>query len=187
VDAIKPLVETAAVVAAGSVPAHVAASLAVAYDRHASAVYGMALRSTRDPELAADVTQEAFLRLMVEVQHGRGPDNVGAWLYRASSNLIVSRARRAAVARRFAPRLLRRDTPDQPEDVALGNERQGHLEYALASLSVSDRIALLMAAQGATGAEIAAHLGRSHGATRTLLVRARRRLRDAMVEREARR
>jgi len=187
VDAIKPLAETVAVAADGLVPAHVAAALAMAYDAHAAAVYGMALRSTRDPELAADVTQEAFLRLMVEIQHGRGPDNVGAWLYRASSNLIVSRARRAAVARRFAPRLLRRDTPDQPEDIALGNERQGHLESALATLSVSDRIALLMAAQGATGAEIATHLGRSPGATRTLLVRARKRLRGAMIEREARR
>jgi DNA-directed RNA polymerase specialized sigma24 family protein len=44
-----------------------------------------------------------------------------------------------------------------------------------------------MAAQGASGEEIATHLGRSPGATRVLLLRARKRLRIAMTEREARR
>jgi DNA-directed RNA polymerase specialized sigma24 family protein len=42
-----------------------------------------------------------------------------------------------------------------------------------------------MAAQGATGVEIALHLGRSQAATRTMLCRARMRLRAAMLEAEA--
>lgn len=184
VDEIKPLIEPVTVVARGHDIAAVGAFIVTAYDVHSSAIYGMALGSTRDPELAADVTQEAFLRLLAEARHGRLPANVGGWLYRTTSNLIVSRARRAAVARRFAPRLLRRDTPEEPDAVALGHERQGQLDAALAKLSVADRVALLMAAQGASGEEIATHLGRSHGATRVLLLRARKKLRTAMVERE---
>src|SRR6185369_14250133 len=114
-----------------------------AYELHSAGIYGMALGSTRDPELAADVTQDAFLRLMTEVQRGRAPDNVGGWLYRATTNLIVSRARRAAVARRLAPRLLRRDSPDQPDHLALGNERRTELGDALASLATADRVVLM--------------------------------------------
>lgn len=186
-DEIKPLIEPVTVVARGHDVAAVGAFIVTAYEVHSSAIYGMALGSTRDPEFAADVTQEAFLRLLTEARHGRLPDNVGGWLYRTTSNLIVSRARRAAVASRFAPRLLRRDTPQEPDAVVIGHERQGQLDAALAKLSVTDRIVLLMAAQGASGEEIATHLGRSHGATRILLLRARQKLRTAMVEREDRR
>jgi RNA polymerase sigma-70 factor (ECF subfamily) len=187
VEDIEPLIEPVTIVVGRRDIAAIGAFMIAAYETHSSAIYGMALGSTRDPELAADVTQEAFLRLLTEAQLGRTPDNVGGWLYRAASNLIVSRARRAAVARRFAPRLLRRDTPQEPDSAALGHERRSHLDDALATLSVADRIVLLMAAQGASGEEIATHLGRSPGATRVLLLRARKRLRIAMTEREARR
>ena len=122
---------------------------------------------------------------MTEGQRGRRPDNPGAWLYRTSTNLIISRARRASVARRVAPRLLSHDAPDRPEDVALGNEQHRELDAALATLSVADRVALVLAAQGASGEEIAVHLGRSHGATRTHLTRARAHLRIAVAKREA--
>jgi RNA polymerase sigma factor (sigma-70 family) len=143
------------------------------------------LRTTRDPELAADVTQEAFLRLVTEGQRGRYPDNVGAWLYRTSSNLIISGARRASVARRLAPRLVSRDEPDGPESITLGQEQHRELDEAMATLSIDDRLALVLSAHGATGEEIARHLRRSPAATRTHLSRARARLRTAVLRREA--
>lgn len=157
-------------------------SIAAAFHDHSAAVRGNALRLTRDPELAEDVTQEAFLRLVLEAQAGRFPNNVGGWLYRTTANLIVSRARRAAVARRLAPRLLRSEGPMEPDAIAVLQEQHHELTAALASLSAVDRVVLLMAAHGATGEEIAGHLGRSQGATRTLLCRARGRLRAAAME-----
>ena len=116
-------------------PSAISEVIAAAFRDHSSAIYGTALRSTRDPELAADVTQEAFLRLVVEARAGRLPDNVGGWLYRTSANLIVSRARRAAVARRLAPRLVDFDRPAEPDTVALLQEQQSELQVALAALS----------------------------------------------------
>jgi RNA polymerase sigma-70 factor (ECF subfamily) len=166
-------------------PSAISEVIAVAFRDHSAAIYSTALRSTRDPELAADVTQEAFLRLVVEARAGRFPDNVGGWLYRTSANLIVSRARHAAVARRLAPRLVEFDRPAEPDTVALLQEEQSELVVALAALSPVDRVALLMAAQGATGQEIARRLGRSHAATRTLLSRARGRLRIAAIGSDA--
>lgn len=160
-------------------PAAISEMLAAAFRDHSDRIHGTALRSTRDPELAADVTQEAFLRLLTEAQAGRFPENVGGWLHRTSANLIVSGARRAEVARRLAPRLVRSNRPAEPDAIALMQEEHQELDVALATLSAVDRMAVLMAAHGATGAEIASHLGRSPAATRTLLCRARGRLRTA--------
>ena len=87
-------------------------------------------------ELAEDETQEAFLRLFTEVQAGRIPDNVRAWLYRASANLVVSRARRAAVARRFAPSLVRFDGPAQPDALAVLSEEQEEVRLALDATAI---------------------------------------------------
>ena len=159
--------------------------IGLAFRDHWGPTFGIALRSTRDPELAADVTQEAFLRLVSEQRAGRCPDNIRAWLYRTSANLIVSRARREMVARRAAPRLARSETPAQPDAIAILHEEQVELQRTLAILSATERAALLMAAHGVTGTEIARRLGRSEAATRTLLCRARARLRSATVEAEA--
>ena len=182
---IEPVTERVRVASRDLGTTPLAAFITAAYETHAAAIYGLALRSTLDPELAADITQEAFLRLLTEGQRGRFPDNVGGWLYRASSNLIISGARRTSVARRLAPRLVARDVPDGPEAITLGREQHRALDAALATLSIDDRLALVLSAQGATGEEIAMHLGRSHGATRTHLTRARARLRVAVQRREA--
>ena len=155
------------------------------YDAHESRIYGLALAMTRDPDAAADVVQDAFIRLTNEARAGRYPDNPGAWLYRAASNLAVSRARRIAVARRFAPRLHRGDTPATPEGMALERERSQVMRDVLAELPVAQRTALVLSAQGMRGEEIAAHLGMNHAAMRTMLTRARRRLRQALAERSA--
>lgn len=171
---------TAARRTGGVDPAAVAEMISAAYRDHAASIHGIALRSTRDPEVAADITQEAFLRLVTEAQSGRFPDNVGGWLYRTSANLVISRGRRVSVARRFAPRLVRYDGPAEPDAVALVQEEHRELDLALATLTTIERVALLMAAGGATGSEISARLGRSHGATRTLLCRARVHLRTAI-------
>ena len=182
-----PMVAMTSVVvpAAGSLALAVASPddyVTNAHRVHAAMAYAVALRATRDPELAEDVTQEAFVKLLTEARAGRYPDTAGAWLYRAVTNLVISRARRAAVARRLAPRLLHVGGPDEPDLVALRNEGHDELRLALATLSTAERAALLMAASGASGIEIAAHLGMSHGATRALICRARARLRVRAAE-----
>ncbi len=165
-------------------PSLICDMISTAFRDHSAAIRGGALRLTRDPEVAADVTQEAFLRLFAEAQAGRFPDNVGGWLYRTSTNLVISRARRAAVARRFEPRLVRFDGPPEPDALAILNEQYQELQLGLTRLSATERVALTMAANGASGEDIAVHLGRSHGATRTLLSRARTHLRTALVSLE---
>ena len=161
------------------------AAVAVAFHEFASTIQKSVHGATRDPELAADATQEAFASLLREARAGRYPTFTRAWLYRAAMNVAVSRQRRAAVARRSAPRLVRLDLSIEPEAIALEHERSSDLRSRLARLNQSERTALVMLASGASGEEIAVHLGKTRGATRTLICRARARLRLLTDEQDA--
>jgi RNA polymerase sigma-70 factor (ECF subfamily) len=132
---------------------------------------------TRDPEVAEDLLQETFIRLIREARAGRMPDNVRAWLYRVAANLAISRGRRVATWLRIVPRLVDRDEPSRPEAELLQHERDAELHAALARLRPEGRAALLLAAEGFNGHEIAAAIGRSESAMRTLLYRSRIELR----------
>jgi len=156
-----------------------------AFERHQAELNAFAIQLTRDPDAAADLVQEAFLRLIDEVQAGRAPDNARAWLYRVVANLTTSRGRKASVATRWQSALARRDTAEGPETGFLEREASGEVRALLAGVSRDERTALLLSAHGFAGAEIAAVLGRTHLATRALLCRARARLRDDAVAMEA--
>ena len=66
------------------------------------------------------------------------------------------------------------------------SERDAELHAALAHLAPDRRAALLLAARGFSGYEVAGLLGRSEGATRTLLCRARLELRGILEATEVR-
>ncbi|HYM84555.1 MAG TPA: sigma-70 family RNA polymerase sigma factor [Candidatus Dormibacteraeota bacterium] len=159
------------------------AIVADAYTSHQHELQAFVARSTHDTGAAEDITQESFLRLCRELRGGRAPDNVRAWLYRVASNLALSRGRRATVARRWLDRTGHdEDTFEAPERTALRLERHERLRIALGSLSRDQRLGLMMAAHGFSGREIALALGRTDVATRTMLCRARFRLRSLVDE-----
>jgi RNA polymerase sigma-70 factor (ECF subfamily) len=158
--------------------------VAAAYDAYERALYAFALGTTRSGTAAEDLVQESYLRLVREVQAGRTPDNIRAWLYRVCANLATSRGRRATVATRYLPFLASRDIGETPESRHLRLEIGSELSEALAALSPDERQGLLLSAGGFHGTEIAEILGRSHGATRTMLTRARMKV-QARLTREA--
>ena len=67
----------------------------------------------------------------------------------------------------------------------LENERRSDLETILAELGADARTALLMAANGFNGIEIAEAIGRSGNATRSMMCRARLQLRERLTAMEA--
>jgi RNA polymerase sigma-70 factor, ECF subfamily len=157
------------------------AAVELAYTAHAARLMSMLLGITRNPQVAEDLAQEAFVRLLVETRAGRAPDNTGGWLYRTSSNLAVSWARRSRVARRFAPLLVEREPRPSPEHEAIRDEQTSQLRAALRELSPAERSALLWAAEGLSGGEIADRLGKSPVAVRSMLCRARGQLRIRLM------
>lgn len=154
------------------------------YDDHQRELFSFALHACRDREAAEDLVQESFVRLMIEVDAGRMPTNVRAWLYRVVANLAVSRGRRATVARRGLHAVATPEDDQGPEPAYLEGERRSDLEAALGELGADARTALLMAANGFSGLEIADAIGRSANATRTLMCRSRIQLRDRLVSME---
>lgn len=156
-----------------------------AYERHAAEVHGFLVRTVRNGDVAADLLADAFTKLLVEERGGRWPDHPRAWLYRVASNLAMSRGRRLQVAARV-DRALQARHQDRvsglPDAEVLRREQRSDLDRALAVLGADARVALLLAAQGFDGATIAATIGRTEAATRTLMCRSRLRLRDELRE-----
>lgn len=153
-----------------------------AFDEHQRALTSYAYALTRDREAADDLVQETFVRLINELQKGRQPENIQAWLFRVCSNLVVSGARRRNVAQRFIAQITPRDTEIDAEYETLRREMSGALLDGLARLSVDARVALVMAAHGFSGREIATSLGRTETSTRTMMFRAREQLRVYLVD-----
>lgn len=152
-----------------------------AFEEHSGKLTSFAYGMTRDRDVADDLVQESYLRLVKEIAAGRTPDNLAAWLFRVCSNLAMSRGRRASVAQRFL-KAARGGADEPPADVELlRRETNTALLAALATVPSDARAALLMAAQGFSGREIAEAIGRTEMATRTMMFRAREKLRVYLV------
>jgi RNA polymerase sigma-70 factor (ECF subfamily) len=162
----------------------VEATVAAAFDAYAPALKGFAAAAVRDPDVAEDLVQESFLRLIRELQAGRRLDNVRGWLFTVCSNLAVSQARRRSVRGRLRFRLVDRGTGASPEETAVRRDDDAELRTALDRLRVEERLALLLSASGLSAAEVGAAIGRTPNATRAFICRARIRLREEMSTRE---
>jgi RNA polymerase sigma-70 factor (ECF subfamily) len=160
--------------------ASVTARIGDIYDEHERELFSFALRTCRDREAAEDLLQESFVRLIVEADAGRMPTNPRAWLYRVIANLAISRGRRATVAQRQLGALAVGETTDGPEAELMDRERRTDLDALLGELGIDARTALVMAANGFNGLEIAEAIGRTGNATRTLMCRARIQLRERL-------
>lgn len=158
-----------------------------AFDAHAGRLKSFALRAVRDPEVADDLVQESFLRLIAEVRSRSAPDDVAAWLFRVCGNLIVSRGRRMAVAARMRSFLVDRRQAASPEERAVRADENAQLTDALAELPADARVALLLSAAGYSSAEIGRAIGRTESATMSYVCRARIRLRDLLAAAEEQR
>ncbi|HZM73248.1 MAG TPA: sigma-70 family RNA polymerase sigma factor [Candidatus Polarisedimenticolia bacterium] len=151
------------------------------YTENAARLRGWLTSICRDEAVAEDLMQEAFVRLLREAREGRTPDDAVAWLHRVGSNLAMSRGRRLSVADRRAADLPQPGLVASPEADAVAAEEAAAVRTALSGLDGDDREAVILAAHGYRGPEIAERIGRSNGATRTLLCRARARIRHQLL------
>lgn len=165
----------------GSDAAAIATRIEGVYTTYQREIFSFALHLTHDAAAAEDLTEEAFIRLLDEMRQRVAPDDPRAWLYRVLSNLVISGGRRRSVAERWKPAIAVRDETDRsPEAIAIRRERCDGVQAALDGLRVDARTALLLAAAGFTGHEVACAIGRTDAATRTLLCRARAELRTRL-------
>ena len=140
-------------------------------------------RLSGDPDLAADLAQQAFVRLF---SRGAMPDAPGAWLVSVAMNLF--RNERSTSARR--KRLLaggvatevQAAPPPLPGRVAEEEETRARVRRVLDHLPERDRSLLLLRAEGYSYHEIATTLGLHEASVGTLLARSRREFRRMYEE-----
>jgi RNA polymerase sigma-70 factor (ECF subfamily) len=141
----------------------------------------------RDPELAADLTQDAFVKAYKAYDSLEKDENARAWLYQIAHRVALDDIRRRKIVRMVPWTGDSRGAAPSAERLAMDVRLSGPLERALASIPERQRAALLLAElHDLTGLELAAAMGVSHVAARAILTRARESLRRALAaEKEA--
>jgi RNA polymerase sigma-70 factor (ECF subfamily) len=156
------------------------------FAKHQNEIYAYLLRMLRDPDLAADLTQDAFVKAYKAYDALEKPENARAWLYQIAHRVALDDLRRRRIVR-FVPLIGEaRSTAPSAEHLVMDARLSGDLQRALAKIPERQRAALLLAElHDLTGLELAATLGVSHVAARALLTRARESLRQALAAEKA--
>jgi RNA polymerase sigma-70 factor (ECF subfamily) len=157
------------------------------FAKHQGEIFAYLLRMMRDPEVAADMTQDAFVKAYKNYASLEKPENARAWLYQIAHRVALDEIRRRKIVRFMPWTGESRGASPSAEHLAMDARLSGEMQRALARIPERQRAALLLAElHDLTGVELASALGVSHVAARALLTRARENLRQALgAEREA--
>jgi RNA polymerase sigma-70 factor, ECF subfamily len=152
------------------------------FAKHHSEIYAYLVRMLRDPELASDLTQDAFVKAYKNYDTLQKDENARAWLYQIAHRVALDELRRRKIIRMVPWTGEARGAAPSAERIALDLRLSGPLERALAQIPERQRAALLLAElHDLTGLELAAAMGVSHVAARAILTRARESLRRALA------
>jgi RNA polymerase sigma-70 factor (ECF subfamily) len=147
-------------------------------------IVNLVMRYVRDPELALDITQEAFIKAYRALPRFRGDSAFYTWMYR----IAVNTAKNHLAAQRRRPLDVELDLQDPeqydlhaklretdtPEGVTLGKELKETVERAIASLPEDLRTAIILRElEGMSYEEIAQTMECPVGTVRSRIFRAR--------------
>ena len=160
--------------------------------RHERAVYGVCLRLLRDPALAEDATQDAFIRAWTAIGSFRG-GLVRPWLLRIATNRTydILRAQTRRPAQSLDAQLFEIEPEwttqsagaELPESFIARSELSSHLESALGELPADQRLAIILSdVQGFAYEEIADVMNVAVGTVKSRISRGRGRLRTLLLE-----
>jgi RNA polymerase sigma-70 factor (ECF subfamily) len=147
-------------------------------------IVNLVMRYVRDPELALDITQEAFIKAYRALPRFRGDSAFYTWMYR----IAVNTAKNHLAAQRRRPMDVELDLQDPeqydlhaklketdtPEGLTLSNELQEIVERAIAALPEDLRTAIILRElEGMSYEEIAQTMECPVGTVRSRIFRAR--------------
>jgi RNA polymerase sigma-70 factor (ECF subfamily) len=147
-------------------------------------IVNLVMRYVRDPELAQDITQEAFIKAYRALPRFRGDSAFYTWMYR----IAVNTAKNHLAAQRRRPMDVELDLQDPeqydlhaklketdtPEGVTLSNELKKSVELAIAALPEDLRTAIILRElEGMSYEEIAQTMECPVGTVRSRIFRAR--------------
>lgn len=156
-------------------------------------IYSLSLRMTGNPEDAADLAQEAFLKAWRSLSAFQEESSFSTWLYRLASNLCIDFLRREKRRKTAVTTVSLDDDSDDappmevpdhrftPETEVERRELRAAMSRALHSLSEEHRrILILREVEGLSYTEIAQALELEEGTVKSRIARARISLRNIL-------
>ena len=159
----------------------------VVYDAYAARLFTFLARLSRRRELAEDLAEETWLRLVANAPRLTPGTRLAPWLFAVARNLYASACRSRMVEDAYSAGLIglwpAGAARPSPFEEASASELQQRIERGLASLPPQQReVLLLVGVEEFTPAEAAAICGISPEACRQRLSRARSQLARTLGE-----
>ncbi len=151
------------------------------YEAYRPRLFGFLARLSRRRDVAEDLLEETWLRLVTRVDTLVDDERLGPWLFTVARNLYFSWRRSRAVdearTSELDPAWPAPERGDSPFEAAARRELERRVEAALARLSLRDReLLLLVGVEGLTPSEAAGVCGVPAVTLRARLHRAREKL-----------
>ncbi|MDH7569817.1 MAG: sigma-70 family RNA polymerase sigma factor [Armatimonadota bacterium] len=166
-------------------------------DKYYRRIYNLICYQVGDPEEAADLTQETFVKAFRAYHGFKGEARVSTWLWRIALNLCKSSYRKRARRERLVPLSLDAEitTPEgevsrepadwsvSPENLLQSKELRRQVQHAIRSLAELYRIPVLLCdIEGCSYQEIADVMQISVQAVKSRIHRGRRMLRQKLEQ-----
>jgi RNA polymerase sigma factor (sigma-70 family) len=166
------------------------AAFEAVYEAFRPRLFSFLVRLSRRRDVAEDLLEETWLRLVARAGDLADDTCLSAWLFTVARNLFASWCRHRAVDEdrlsELTPSWPAPRPGETPFESAARSETERRLETALARLALRDReVLLVVAVEGLTPCDAAAVLGIAPEAVRKRLQRARERLLAEMDAPEA--
>lgn len=156
------------------------------YERYSDKVYRKCISFVKDPDIAKDMVQDVLLKVFTKLNKFKGKSRFSTWLYAITYNYCVEYYRKnnrfTNVDISEGPELAEKN--DDNETEMLG-ERVERLKRAMERIAPEDKTILQMKYQDdGSIKDLMDHLDISESAVKMRLARARRRVRQVIVESE---
>ena len=156
------------------------------FDEYSAAIYNYVLRMVADPDRAADITQDTFIKAYRKLDTVTDAAATRSWLYRIATNTAIDEMRRRRMVSPMgddAPTYANRaDHRPGPEAEVMAGTLDERVQRALMGLRPNHRQCLLLSdLEDMSAQQIGEVMGISYAAVRTLLCRARGEMRRALA------
>jgi RNA polymerase sigma-70 factor, ECF subfamily len=156
------------------------------FEEFSAPIYNYVLRMVSDPDRAADITQDTFIKAYRKLDTVTDATSTRSWLYRIATNTAIDDMRRRRMVSPMgddAPTYANRaDQGPGPEAQVMAATLDERVQRALMRLRPNHRQCLLLSdLDDMSAQQIGEVMGLSYAATRTLLCRARGEMRRALA------
>ncbi|MGI8998730.1 MAG: RNA polymerase sigma factor [Candidatus Limnocylindria bacterium] len=156
------------------------------FEEYSAPIHNYVLRMVGDPDRAADITQDAFIKAYRKLDTVNEATSTRSWLYRIATNTAIDDMRRRRMVTPMgddAPTFANRPDPRPgPEAQVMAATLDERVQRALMKLRPNHRQCLLLSdLDDMSAQQIGEVMSLSYAAVRTLLCRARGEMRHALA------